>query len=192
MKLEKHNLQEYIRLVVNKRLGEYEELMRYVREGLDFVIPMEICNLMSWKILEERATGSKKIDLVKLKSITQYEVITTFKLMINFRNAKSLIVSFSISGRLQRASLKRRDQSTSSLFGAVPVSPATLKRDTKSWLFNTGREPCPSRILGTNMFLTYILQLLHPGSAPLPYLRGSQRKNPLLGAVLWRHRRRQP
>jgi hypothetical protein len=69
-KLDKNNLKEYIRLVVNKRLGEYEEFMRYVREGVNFVIPFEIYNLMSWKMLEERATGSKKIDIAKLKSIT--------------------------------------------------------------------------------------------------------------------------
>lgn len=70
MKLNKHNLKEYIRLVVNARLGEYEQLMRHVREGVNFVIPLDICGLMSWKMLEERATGSKIIDLEKLKKIT--------------------------------------------------------------------------------------------------------------------------
>jgi HECT-domain (ubiquitin-transferase) len=73
-KLEKYNLPEYIRLVVIKRLGEYEELMRHVREGVNFVIPFEIYNWMSWKMLEERATGTKTIDIVKLKSITSYTV----------------------------------------------------------------------------------------------------------------------
>ena len=73
-KLEKYNLPEYIRLVVNKRLGEYEELMRHVREGVNYVIPFEIYNMMSWKLLEERATGSKTIDIAKLKSITTYTV----------------------------------------------------------------------------------------------------------------------
>ena len=63
MKLNKDNLQDYIRLVVNTRLGEYENLMRHVREGIDFVIPLDIFNLMSWKLLEERATGSKTIDI---------------------------------------------------------------------------------------------------------------------------------
>jgi hypothetical protein len=75
MKLYKHNLPEYIRLVVNKRLGEYEELMRHVREGVNFVIPFEIYNLMNWKMLEERATGSKIIDIAKLKKISSYTVM---------------------------------------------------------------------------------------------------------------------
>ena len=75
MKLNKDNLQDYIRLVVNTRLGEYENLMRHVREGIDFVIPLDICNLMSWKLLEERATGSKTIDIDQLKRITDYTVI---------------------------------------------------------------------------------------------------------------------
>ena len=48
--------------------------MRYVREGVDYVIPQDIYSLFSWKMIEERVTGTKTIDIEKLKSITDYNV----------------------------------------------------------------------------------------------------------------------
>ena len=35
---------------------------------------MAIYNMLSWKMIETRATGSKSLDIEKLKSITTYNV----------------------------------------------------------------------------------------------------------------------
>jgi hypothetical protein len=91
-KLTKIDVEEYIRLIVKVRLGEFEKMMRYVREGVEYVIPLEICNLMSWKMIEERATGTKTIDIEKLKSITNYEVSSVK--VYNFRVELQRIGSF--------------------------------------------------------------------------------------------------
>jgi hypothetical protein len=48
--------------------------MAAVKEGIDYVIPLGICQMLNWKQLEIRATGNKSLDLEKLKSITRYEV----------------------------------------------------------------------------------------------------------------------
>jgi hypothetical protein len=111
-KLEKYNLPDYIRLVVNKRLGEYEELMNHVREGVNYVIPFEIYNLMSWKMLEERATGSKTIDIAKLKSITSYTVMSNETIIMIYRTVKKQTLLFKISGKSSKASLMRKDRNT--------------------------------------------------------------------------------
>lgn len=48
--------------------------MKAIREGINFVIPITIVKMLSWKMIETRATGSKSLDIEKLKSITQYNV----------------------------------------------------------------------------------------------------------------------
>ena len=111
-KLEKYNPPDFIRLVVNKRLGEYEELMHHVREGVNYVIPFEIYNLMSWKMLEERATGSKTIDIAKLKSITSYTVMSNETIIMIYRTVKKQTLLFKISGKSSKASLMRKDRNT--------------------------------------------------------------------------------
>ena len=47
--------------------------MRAIREGVHFVIPLNICTMLDSKMVETRATGDKALDLGKLKSITDYE-----------------------------------------------------------------------------------------------------------------------
>ena len=66
----KTNLAEYIRQVVNARIYESKEQMKAVKEGVEFVIPMGLVKMFNWKMVESRATGSKNLDVAKLKSIT--------------------------------------------------------------------------------------------------------------------------
>ncbi|CDW82480.1 hect e3 ubiquitin [Stylonychia lemnae] len=69
----KSNLDEYIRLVVNARINEAQKQMKAIKEGINFVINLNICKFLNSKQVEARATGSKTLDLVKLKSISVYE-----------------------------------------------------------------------------------------------------------------------
>jgi E3 ubiquitin-protein ligase HERC2 len=46
--------------------------MKAIREGVDFVIPLNICAIVDSKMVEIRATGDKVLDVGKLKSITDY------------------------------------------------------------------------------------------------------------------------
>jgi hypothetical protein len=48
--------------------------MRAIREGVNFIMPLSSCNMLNWQMIEARATGSKTIDVEKLKAITQYNV----------------------------------------------------------------------------------------------------------------------
>lgn len=68
----KQNFEEYFNLVVNVRLTESDKQMRAIREGLNFIIPLQICDMLNWQIVEVRATGTKTIDVEKLKAITSY------------------------------------------------------------------------------------------------------------------------
>lgn len=43
-----------------------------IKEGIDYVIPLSMLNLLTWDELESRACGDKGVDIVKLKSITTY------------------------------------------------------------------------------------------------------------------------
>ena len=70
----KQNFEEYFNLVVNVRLTESDKQMRAIREGVNFVMPLQICNMLNWQMVEARATGSKTIDVEKLKAITSYNV----------------------------------------------------------------------------------------------------------------------
>lgn len=73
-KVTKANMEEYINSIVNVRLNEAEKQMRAIREGVNYIMPLSICNMLNWQMIEARATGSKTIDIEKLKSITQYNV----------------------------------------------------------------------------------------------------------------------
>ncbi len=45
----KSNLEEYLRLIVKARLNEAQEQMRAIKEGIDYVIPMKIVRMMTWR-----------------------------------------------------------------------------------------------------------------------------------------------
>ena len=47
--------------------------MNWVREGVKFVIDIQILSLLTWEDVEIRACGSKEIETEALKKITVYE-----------------------------------------------------------------------------------------------------------------------
>lgn len=52
--------------------------MRAIKEGVNYVINLNICKFLTAKQIETRATGSKSLDLALLKKISVYEVIIYF------------------------------------------------------------------------------------------------------------------
>lgn len=81
IRVSKSNLDEYIRLVVDARINESQKQMKAIKEGVNFVINVNICKFLSALQIEARATGSKTLDIAKLKTISVYEV-KYFKLII--------------------------------------------------------------------------------------------------------------
>jgi hypothetical protein len=74
IKVEKENLQEYISLIIEKRLNESKMQMNAVREGIEFVVPIDMIKFFTWEEIENRACGDKIIETEKLKGITVYSV----------------------------------------------------------------------------------------------------------------------
>ncbi len=74
----KQNLNEYIKAIVNTRLQESQRQIKAIKEGIEFVIPLQILKVFTWKQVEIRATGNKSISIDKLKSITKYKVSPYF------------------------------------------------------------------------------------------------------------------
>ena len=68
----KANLGEYLRLLCEKRYTEFNYQMKAIKEGIDFVIPLDLLKLFTWEEVESRACGDKVVDIDKLKSITEY------------------------------------------------------------------------------------------------------------------------
>lgn len=50
--------------------------MEVIREGINFVIPIEMLKLFTWEEVEIRACGDKVLDVEKLKNITEYYCCT--------------------------------------------------------------------------------------------------------------------
>lgn len=73
LQVTKENLSKYIQLVVETRLNESKKQMDAILEGVNFVIPINICRLLNWKQIEKRATGSKSLDITEFKKATRYE-----------------------------------------------------------------------------------------------------------------------
>ena len=70
----KENLSEYLDLVVEKRLIEFDMQMKAIKEGITLIMPEHILFFMTWEEVDIRATGKKTIDVDILKKITIYEV----------------------------------------------------------------------------------------------------------------------
>lgn len=49
MRITPENINEYIRLVVSTRINESNRQVQAIIEGVNYVIPMEICRMMKWK-----------------------------------------------------------------------------------------------------------------------------------------------
>lgn len=73
VKVTKQNLNEYIRLIVSARLNESQKQIKAIKQGIDYVISLNICKFLNSQQVEARATGSKTLDLEKLKQISTYD-----------------------------------------------------------------------------------------------------------------------
>lgn len=71
----KENHLEFIELVKNIRLNETEKQMNWVKEGVNYVINLDVMNLLSWEDVELRACGLKEISVEKLQDITEYRSV---------------------------------------------------------------------------------------------------------------------
>jgi len=47
--------------------------MKFIKEGVDLIMPNHILFFMNWQEIDLRATGAKTIDLETLKNITTYD-----------------------------------------------------------------------------------------------------------------------
>lgn len=82
----KENLKEYIDLILEKRFAEYNNQMKYIREGIDFVIPISNLKIYTWEEVEIRCCGDKILDIEKFKKITEYYVSPKLYLSFNIHN----------------------------------------------------------------------------------------------------------
>ena len=48
--------------------------MNAIKEGVNFIIPLNILKLMTWEEIETRACGEKTIEVDALKKISTYRV----------------------------------------------------------------------------------------------------------------------
>ena len=74
-KITPDNRLEYVRLALNFRLREFDEQVRWVREGMARVIPVPLLSLFNGYELETMACGSPDIPLDLLKSVSSYKNI---------------------------------------------------------------------------------------------------------------------
>ena len=74
----KDNLDEYEKLLEETRFNESINQMKPIREGINFVVPIDSLKLFTWEEVESRACGDKTVDIEKFKKITQYSVSINF------------------------------------------------------------------------------------------------------------------
>jgi hypothetical protein len=67
------NLEEYLELLIKERLSRFDTQMKYIKEGINLIIPESILFFMTWQDVDMRATGAKTVDIDTLKSITIYD-----------------------------------------------------------------------------------------------------------------------
>jgi hypothetical protein len=66
---------EFIKLTLEKRLGEFDLQMKAIKEGIELIFPTSILFFLTWQEIDKRACGAKTIDVELLMSITKYDVI---------------------------------------------------------------------------------------------------------------------
>ncbi|XP_074649618.1 E3 ubiquitin-protein ligase HERC2-like [Tubulanus polymorphus] len=69
------NRHEYVRLALNYRLQEFDDQVRWVREGMAKVVPVPLLSLFTGYELETMVCGSPDIPLNLLKSVATYKGI---------------------------------------------------------------------------------------------------------------------
>jgi len=56
------------------RFQESSNQMKEIKEGINYVIPIDNLKLFTWEEVESRACGDKIVDIEKFKKITNYSV----------------------------------------------------------------------------------------------------------------------
>ncbi|CDW73494.1 UNKNOWN [Stylonychia lemnae] len=64
------DIDEFIDLLVKARLTEFDEQMKYIKQGIELIIPEHIIFFMTWQELDLRSTGAKTVDTATFKKIT--------------------------------------------------------------------------------------------------------------------------
>ncbi|XP_052796353.1 E3 ubiquitin-protein ligase HERC2-like isoform X2 [Mya arenaria] len=97
------NRAEYIRLAMNSRLHEFDEHVKWVREGMSKVVPVPLLSLFTGLEMETMVCGSPDIPLNLLKSVATYKGVDAtaplvqwfWEVMEDFSNAeRSLFLRF--------------------------------------------------------------------------------------------------
>lgn len=68
----KENYDEFIKLMLQKRFDEGMEQMKWIKEGVQLIIDLNIMSMLNWEEVEVRSAGEKIVDINVLKSITCY------------------------------------------------------------------------------------------------------------------------
>ncbi|XP_021378315.1 E3 ubiquitin-protein ligase HERC2-like isoform X2 [Mizuhopecten yessoensis] len=97
------NKAEFIRLAINYRLHEFDDAVKWIREGMTKVIPVALLSLFTGLELETMVCGSPDIPLNLLKSVATYKgidataplVLWFWEVMEDFTNTeRSLFLRF--------------------------------------------------------------------------------------------------
>lgn len=102
-KITPENKSEYIRLAMNYRLHEFDDQVKWIREGMSKVVPVPLLSLFTGLEVETMVCGSPDIPLNLLKSVATYKGIDAtaplvswfWEVMEEFSNAeRSLFLRF--------------------------------------------------------------------------------------------------
>eukprot|EP00003_Mantamonas_plastica_P025659 TRINITY_DN5077_c0_g1_i2.p1 TRINITY_DN5077_c0_g1~~TRINITY_DN5077_c0_g1_i2.p1 ORF type:complete len:2779 (-),score=932.05 TRINITY_DN5077_c0_g1_i2:1157-9493(-) len=66
------NRHEFVRLVEETRLHEFDQQVEWIRQGLSTIVPFRLLCLFSWNTVEQRVCGIPDVDLKLLRKITTY------------------------------------------------------------------------------------------------------------------------
>lgn len=66
------NLEEFIKLTCDHIFNAAQKQLKWIKEGIELMLPMTLMGLVQWNEAEDRICGMKTIDIDKLKSITEY------------------------------------------------------------------------------------------------------------------------
>eukprot|EP00455_Lapot_gusevi_P027145 TRINITY_DN2870_c0_g2_i2.p1 TRINITY_DN2870_c0_g2~~TRINITY_DN2870_c0_g2_i2.p1 ORF type:complete len:1706 (-),score=731.31 TRINITY_DN2870_c0_g2_i2:147-5264(-) len=76
--------EEFCRLVVERRLSEFEPMLRAIQKGLSAVIPLRNLSLFSWMDLETMVCGNPHIDVEILRRHTVYQGLTASSAVVKW------------------------------------------------------------------------------------------------------------
>ena len=72
MHVDRTNFEDYIQLVVDRRLNISKNQMKAVRKGVEIIVPLQIMKFLTIDEIDDRVCGLKELDIARLKKITEY------------------------------------------------------------------------------------------------------------------------